>query len=89
MQDDHFEWDDAKAVRNWRNHGVTFEMAREAFKDMFAVEWVDRGHGDAEERLAMLAMVEHRLMFVSYDEAAQNSYYLGKTCRTFRKTQVS
>ena len=33
MQDDHFEWDDDKAARNWRGHRVTFEMAREAFSD--------------------------------------------------------
>ena len=66
MENDLFEWDDVKAARNWRNHSVTFEMACEAFKDMFAVEWVDRDHDNAEERFAMLAMVEHRVMFVSY-----------------------
>lgn len=41
MQDDHFEWDDDKAARNWRDHAVTFAMAREAFQDPFAVEWED------------------------------------------------
>jgi uncharacterized protein len=46
MHDEHFEWDDAKAASNWRNHGVTFEMAREVFKDPFALEWVDDGQGD-------------------------------------------
>ena len=33
MQDELFAWDDAKAASNWRDHGVTFEMAREVFKD--------------------------------------------------------
>jgi uncharacterized protein len=41
MQDEDFEWDDAKAVQNLRDHGVSFEMARDAFTDPFAVEWVD------------------------------------------------
>jgi uncharacterized DUF497 family protein len=37
MLDDEFEWDDAKASLNWRNHGVSFEMARDVFKDIFAI----------------------------------------------------
>lgn len=66
MQDDHFEWDDDKAARNWRDHGVSFEMAREAFHDGFAVEWLDLGQDSNEERYAMIAMVEGRLFFVAY-----------------------
>jgi hypothetical protein len=31
MEDENFAWDDGKAARNWRDHGVTFEMARDAF----------------------------------------------------------
>lgn len=67
MRDDAFEWDDEKAARNWQQHGITFEMAREAFADAFAVEWIDEDHSDEEERIAMLAMVaDDRLLFVSY-----------------------
>jgi uncharacterized DUF497 family protein len=28
-----FTWDPAKALRNKREHGISFEMAREAFAD--------------------------------------------------------
>jgi uncharacterized protein len=66
MQDEEFEWDDAKAASNRADHGITFEMARETFKDAFAVEWVDNRHDDNEERFGLLGMVEHRLLFVSY-----------------------
>ena len=66
MQDDDFEWLDAKAASNWRDHGISFEMAREAFKDAFAVERIDDRHGDNEQRLALLGMVENRLLYVSY-----------------------
>ena len=31
MEDDNFVWDDDKAARNWRDHAVTFEMARQVF----------------------------------------------------------
>ena len=66
MQDEHFEWDDAKAAENWRDHGVTFEMAREAFKDAFALEWIDMAQDPTEERYALIGTVENRLLFVAY-----------------------
>jgi uncharacterized DUF497 family protein len=33
MEDDDFEWDDAKATQNFASHGVSFEAARLAFDD--------------------------------------------------------
>ena len=66
MQDDHFEWRGEKAARNRRDHGISFEMAREAFRDVFAVTWVDFRHDAPEERYAMLGMVGSRLLHVSY-----------------------
>jgi uncharacterized DUF497 family protein len=58
--------DDDKAAQNWRDHGVSFEMAREAFTDAFAVEWADAEQDPSEERYAMIGMVENRLLFVAY-----------------------
>jgi uncharacterized DUF497 family protein len=66
VQDDEFEWDDDKAVRNWQNHHISFEMARDVFRDVFAVEWEDDGQDAAEQRFVTLGMVENRLLFVSY-----------------------
>jgi hypothetical protein len=66
MHDDTFEWDDAKAARNLRDHGVSFEMARDAFKDLFALEWIDSRQDAREERYCMFGAVEERLLFVSY-----------------------
>ena len=66
MRDEEFEWDDAKAARNWRDHGVSFEMARDVFTDIFAIEWIDDRRGDAEERFITVGMVERRLLFVVY-----------------------
>ena len=68
MQDGAFEWDDAKAAENWRNHAVKFETAREAFRDAFAVEWPDDTQIAAERRFVMLGMVEYRLLFVAYTQ---------------------
>ena len=83
MQDDAFEWDNEKAASNWRDHGVTFETAREAFKDPFAVEWFDDRQGSAEERYAMLGVAEERLFFVAYAlERGENSHHLSTESRT-------
>lgn len=77
MWDDDFEWDDAKAASNWLDHGISFDMAREAFKDAFAVERVDNRHDDNEERVAMLGMVEDRLLFCFlHDAKGTNSHHL-------------
>lgn len=54
MQDELFEWDDAKAASNWRDHGVTFEMAREVFKDPFALEWSNDSQGAQEPRYSII-----------------------------------
>jgi hypothetical protein len=43
VTDQAFEWDDRKAAGNWRRHAVTFEAARLACQDYFAVERVDDG----------------------------------------------
>jgi len=66
MLDEFFEWDDIKAALNERKHAITFEMARLAFKDAFAVERVDTRHGDHEERFALIGMADNHLLFVSY-----------------------
>ena len=55
-----------KAASNWVAHGVTFEMAREAFNDRFAVEWFDDRHLADEERYRMLAVAGGHLFHVAY-----------------------
>jgi hypothetical protein len=66
MMSDDFEWDDAKAAKNFRDHKITFEMARDVFADPFIVEWIDEGHGDTEQRFAALGMVDGRVLLVCY-----------------------
>jgi uncharacterized DUF497 family protein len=66
MEDDDFVWDDAKAASNWRDHAITFDMARLAFKNAFAVEWIDDAQAAAEERYALLAMADARLLYIAY-----------------------
>ena len=66
MQDDDFEWDDRKATANARKHAVTFEMARDVFKDPFAIDELDDRADFGEVRFATTGMVEGHLLFVAY-----------------------
>ena len=51
MQVHKFEWDDNKAVQNQAVHHVSFDVAREAFGDPFAVDWLDEREGLRRESL--------------------------------------
>jgi len=66
MQDDDFEWDDAKAAQNLASHGVSFEAARLAFDDPFAVAREDRRRNYGEDRYILLGMVQDRLLAIAY-----------------------
>jgi uncharacterized protein len=66
MDDDEFEWDDAKARLNIRNHGLSFEVAKEAFSDVFAVEWADERENYGEDRYNITGMVQGRLITVTF-----------------------
>jgi uncharacterized DUF497 family protein len=66
MQDDDFEWDDAKAAVNFMRHGVAFEAARQAFDDPFAVAREDRRENYGENRYFLLGMAQDRLIVVAY-----------------------
>jgi uncharacterized protein len=60
-----FEWDERKAAENFRKHAVTFEMARDVFKDPFAVERLDDREEYGEDRFIVIGMVEGRLLLVA------------------------
>jgi uncharacterized DUF497 family protein len=66
MADGDFEWDRAKAAANRAKHGVTFEQAREAFNDPFAIDFVDDREHYGEDRLILFGMVENRLLVVAH-----------------------
>jgi uncharacterized DUF497 family protein len=66
MTNDDFEWDEAKAAANLVKHGVSFEQARQAFDDPFAIDFVDDREDYGESRLILFGMVEGRLLVVAH-----------------------
>ena len=59
----YFSWDNNKARANVRKHGISFETAKEAFKDPYAVKRFDRQIGD-EERWHTFGMVAGQLLLL-------------------------
>jgi uncharacterized DUF497 family protein len=67
-----FEWDETKARRNLREHGVSFEEAASVFGDPFALEIRDQQHSQLEERyIAMGYSLLGRLLVVVHSEEAE------------------
>lgn len=63
-----FEWDNFKAVENVRNHGVSFAPAALAFRDPFAVEWIDLREDYGEKRIILLGIIDNHVLSVVYTE---------------------
>lgn len=51
-----FEWDEHKAVTNFKKHQISFDEAKTVFFDDFGVQFFDDDHSSAEERFLMLGM---------------------------------
>ena len=65
----HFEWDPKKASTNRRKHGVTFEEATSALRDVFSATAHDPDHSDDEERFVTFGISSQgRLLTVSHTE---------------------
>ena len=68
MNEDQFEWDEAKARRNLAKHGVSFEAAALTFDDPFALEHLDLESDLNEARLIITGMVNSVILTVVYIE---------------------
>lgn len=67
--DANFEWDEDKALANFKKHRVTFEEARTVFADPFAVTINDPKHSIGEHRFIDIGMSkDQRVLVVSYTE---------------------
>jgi len=65
----HFEWDTKKAESNHRKHGVTFEEASSALRDVFSATGLDPDHSEGEERFVTFGISSQgRLLTVSHTD---------------------
>jgi hypothetical protein len=63
-----FRWDKNKAKNNYAKHGVSFDLAKDVFKDPFAVEFLDDRQDYGEERFVIIGMADDHLLYVAYTE---------------------
>ena len=62
-----FEWDEEKAVKNWKKHRISFETAKLIFNDPYRIEYLDDIHSDSEDRWISIGLVG-KLLCVIYTE---------------------
>ena len=62
-----FAWDSRKNAANKRKHGVSFDEARTAFYDEYAIRYFDPDHSEDEDRFLMLGMSSRlRVLIVNH-----------------------
>ncbi len=59
------EWDENKNQQNIKKHGISFQTAALVFADEERIEYLDRLHGQDEERYVVLGCVQG-ILYVVY-----------------------
>lgn len=59
-----FEWDEVKAEKNIKKHGVSFETAGKVFLDARRIEYFDFAHSEEEDRYITVGIVDGVLSVV-------------------------
>ena len=84
MQNDEFEWDDRKAKRNDRKHGVTFEVARLVFHDPKAIDRLDLNQ-PGEDRELITGLVGDVLLTVCFVQRGPRKRIVSVRKATYRE----
>ena len=70
-----FEWDDQKAVANFKKHGVRFEEAKSVFVDERAKLIDDPDHSEDEDRFVLLGLSSAlRLLLVCHCYRSEGNF---------------
>ena len=88
MKNSEFEWDDEKAKKNIKKHGVSFEEAATIFNDPRIATISDPDHSEEEERFVSLGKsFIQRLLSVIHTERSERIRLISarKATKTERK----
>jgi hypothetical protein len=81
-----FEWSPAKALDNWRKHGVGFDEATTVFGDPFSQTMYDPDHSTGEERYVTVGRSSsHRLLLVVHTERGNRIRIISARASTSRE----
>ena len=85
----HFEWDPKKATSNRRKHGVTFEEATSALRDVFSATAHDPDHSEDEERFVTFGVSsQERLLAVSHTDRGNAIHIISARLATNAERQI-
>jgi len=59
-----FEWDNQKAAKNLKKHGISFQEAASVFGDPLAITFNDPDHSTDEDRLLTFGTTRTRKMII-------------------------
>lgn len=83
-----FEWDENKALKNKRKHGVDFEEAKTIFNDPFAITIYDPYHSISEDRFIDLGhSSKGRILVVVYTERNETIRLISSRIATKKERQ--
>jgi uncharacterized DUF497 family protein len=77
-----FEWDENKAAKNLKKHGIGFADAIEVFDDFNAVDSPDESHSENEIRFNIIGLCGKNLIFVVFTEVGFDAIRLISARRT-------
>ena len=81
-----FEWDRAKALRNFRKHGVSFDEAVTVFYDPLSATFDDPDRSVGEARLITVGYsARGRLLVVAHTERGARTRIIGARRATARE----
>ena len=67
-----FIWDEEKAEKNYRKHGVKFQNAALVFLDEFCIDEFDEIHSEDEDRYKIIGEVEKVLVVIYTERGDRN-----------------
>ena len=82
-----FEWDPAKAAKNYRKHKVTFAEAAAVFLDPLAITFDDPDHSEAEDRFITIGHSRrNQLLFVAHTDRKERIRIISARRATRKET---
>jgi uncharacterized DUF497 family protein len=84
-----FEWDEQKAERNLKKHGVSFQEASEVFSDLLSAIIPDTTHSAREDRLLTIGQsIKRQILFVVFTEREERIRIISARLATLGEVRI-
>jgi uncharacterized DUF497 family protein len=86
MENPEFEWDDEKAISNFKKHDVSLEEGATIFNDPLVATILDPNHSEGEERYISIGIsIQGRLLVVVHTDREERIRLI--SCRKATNTE--